>query len=501
MEAERQEDKEHFIDLQLLITALDTVSDGLIIVDQNYKILYTNVAANYLMGGIKDFFDLETWRSHFKIYSIKKKKELTDVEMPIFRAINGLKFTDYRVFVTTGHDGHGYYISCNGTPLIGKNNKIVGGVVTFRDITSNYLSERILSQERAFFKNILDLIPALVFVRGEVNDYYFTNQAFDDFRKEYAKQGGDNDLTKMSNIDEIKKHDQETFRNLKAMEFAEDLIWPDGSIRNYKTIRFPIYSQTHDKILICGVLFDITESIRSEKNLQMERLKLINASKLAAIGSLAGEIGHEINNPIAVIKSITFMLREMIEDHLLTEEILKTKLTTIDTTLERTTKIISSLKNLSRKSQTEKKEPCTLKNILHDVIDLSELKFREKDIRLDINLSDSILDHSIDCFEVQIGEVLMNLLSNAIDAVEGQEDRWVKIEIIEGAEDLIINFQDSGPGIPENLKEKIFEPYFTTKSYGKGTGLGLSISRNIMRGHGGDLYLTGRSTFVMKFPK
>lgn len=487
-------------DLNLLITALDTVSDGLLIVDTNYRILYKNVAANYLLGGINDRFEFAEWRHLYKIHDLKSRKELDVPEMPIYRAVNGLKFTDYRVYIATKNNQEGFYISCNGTPLIGDDNRIVGGVLTFRNITSSYLSERILSQERAFYKNILDLIPGLVFVRDEFGSFYFTNQEFDDLWKKYSFLIDRNEEL----IQQIREHDEEVKRELKAKEFDEVMKWVNGEERFFKTIRFPIYHQATNKVLICGIGFDVTERKQIETKLAEERLKSINASKLAAIGTLAGEIGHEINNPIAIIKSVTFLLREMIEDHSIDEDVLKQKIDSIDTVLERITSIIRSLKNLSRKGLNETKEACTIRTILADVLPLVQLKMKKNGIDLLCDLNGPAFNEQVVCYHVQLGEVLMNLLTNSADATESVSDPWVKIEASSDARHIYIRIRDNGTGVPKDICEKIFEPFFTTKDIGKGTGLGLSISKNILKAHEGDLTLEPTAigaSFVVKIPK
>jgi signal transduction histidine kinase len=488
-------------DIDLLVTALNTTSDGLMIVDTNYNILYKNVAADYMLGGIGDRFDFDDWRKQFCIRDIKTKKILKTSEMPIVRAVNGLKFNDLKVVVNSDKEKDGYYLSCNGTPLIGRNDKIIGGVLTFRNITDSYISERILAQDRAFYKNILDLIPGCVFVKDGTHNYYFTNQEFDILRRQLKDV--DPELRAKAEK-EVEEHDKDVISSLIAKDFDEDIELGNGEVKHFTTIRFPIYHQASDKVLICGIAFDITERKRIEDNLEIERLRSINASKLASIGTLAGEIGHEINNPIAVIKSITFLLREMIEDHSLTEVVLVEKINTIEATLDRISKIIKSLKNLSRKGLNEVREVCSLKHVLSDVMPLVELKLRKNGVKLSYDSSHPILEEKISCFHVQLGEVLMNLLTNASDAVEKSENPSVKMSFSESEKEILIRIQDNGTGVPLPLRDKIFEPFFTTKVLGKGTGLGLSISKNILKMHEGDLLLepseTGAS-FLIRLPK
>jgi C4-dicarboxylate-specific signal transduction histidine kinase len=111
---------------------------------------------------------------------------------------------------------------------------------------------------------------------------------------------------------------------------------------------------------------------------------------------------------------------------------------------------------------------------------------------------------SIECRESQISQVLLNLLSNAHDAVQGTEKAWIALSVKELGEHFEISVTDSGHGIPESIAQKVMKPFFTTKPLGKGTGLGLSISSNIMIDHHGELRVdttSANTRFVMTLPK
>lgn len=198
------------------------------------------------------------------------------------------------------------------------------------------------------------------------------------------------------------------------------------------------------------------------------------------------------------------MLRQMMLDKKLNGQILNDKLGIMDSTLNRIAKIIESLKNLSRKSSNELKEACSLRGILQDVVALSDLKFAHHHVKLHYDLRHPVLDNAVDCYQIQFSQVLVNVLTNAADAVMTMEDRWVEILFKEDNDFIYIQVKDSGPGIPEDLRKKIFEPFFTTKKIGEGTGLGLSISKNIMEAHGGDIQIgppEDGSNFIIKLPK
>jgi C4-dicarboxylate-specific signal transduction histidine kinase len=106
-----------------------------------------------------------------------------------------------------------------------------------------------------------------------------------------------------------------------------------------------------------------------------------------------------------------------------------------------------------------------------------------------IDNSNPLLDKKILCHRVQLSEVFINLLGNAVDAVEDVSDPCIQLDVLTESDKLIMRITDNGPGVPVEMEKKIFSPFFTTKPFGEGTGLGLSISRDIMKKHGGELVL------------
>ena len=122
-------------------------------------------------------------------------------------------------------------------------------------------------------------------------------------------------------------------------------------------------------------------------------------------------------------------------------------------------------------------------------------------IQLELSIPNEL---SIECQHVQIGQVILNLVSNSIDAIKDREEKWIKVAALDLIDFVEISVMDSGPGIPAEVADKLMTPFFTTKPAGQGTGLGLSISRRILADHGGDLRLdraANHTRFVLVIPK
>lgn len=250
-----------------------------------------------------------------------------------------------------------------------------------------------------------------------------------------------------------------------------------------------------------GIAVDISKQKNSERDLQKERDKAMESAKLASLGEMAGGISHEINNPIAVVIGKAHQILFDLEKDPVDAMSIRRHAEKIEQTCLRVTKIVKGLRSFARDAQGDPMEPTSVKTIVEDTLAFCHARFRSHGVHLDLDLSKDV---KILCRPTQISQVLLNLLNNAFDAVCNGSEKWVRIEVQESGDQVHISVIDSGHGIPDDLKIKIMQPFFTTKEVGKGTGLGLSISKGILDSHHGVLELNDKhvnTCFVMKLKK
>lgn len=246
------------------------------------------------------------------------------------------------------------------------------------------------------------------------------------------------------------------------------------------------------------------EIIKRTEELNTAQMQLVESAKLASLGQMAGSVAHEINNPLTIISSSIRTLEKAISKGTLTNELVTDNMKSMTATIGRISKIILGLRVISRESSGEDHKLVLLRDIFDDVLSLSSEKFKNHGISLEMDSRAPALDKKINCSRVQLSQVLLNLLSNAHDAIEHLENKWVRLNIAEEGTFMIIRMTDSGHGIPEEIQNKMFNPFFTSKEIGKGTGLGLSISRKIIEQHQGKLEIdtqTKNTCFVIKLPR
>jgi two-component system, NtrC family, sensor kinase len=245
-------------------------------------------------------------------------------------------------------------------------------------------------------------------------------------------------------------------------------------------------------ILITVIITRTMIKTIKKRDEQAENLnrQLMQAGKLASLGELSAGVAHEINNPLAIILTENQVIRDFIEeteglDDAFKKE-LEESLSQIDTQVQRCNLITHNLLRFARRTGS-RVEMVNLNSFLKEVVQLMEGKAKGMGVHFNINLEKDL--NPIRSDPSQLQQVLLNLITNAIDAHEGKPYGTISISTRSDFERQGVNIivADTGSGIPPENLERIFDPFFTTKPVGKGTGLGLSISHSIIKQLGGDI--------------
>jgi C4-dicarboxylate-specific signal transduction histidine kinase len=254
---------------------------------------------------------------------------------------------------------------------------------------------------------------------------------------------------------------------------------------------------------VVGIAMDITERRQMEQEREAARQRAIVSARLAALGTMAGGVAHEINNPLGIIHAMASDLKEsMARQGLPPREFVARKSQMICDTADRIARIVKSLRQISREGASDSFRPTPLADVVAQTLEICRAKFKANGV--DLLLPRAIPELNVFVREVQIAQALLNLLQNAFDAVVGQkEERWVRLEVQPVRGSAVISVSDSGPGIPSDIRSRMMEPFFTTKPVGQGVGLGLSLSKTIAQDHGGSLEYSeekGHTRFSLVLP-
>ena len=256
-----------------------------------------------------------------------------------------------------------------------------------------------------------------------------------------------------------------------------------------------IYNEEGREIASVGIFKDLRERLRIERELRDTQEALLQAEKLAAMGRLTSQIAHELNNPIYGIMNTLELLKTEIPPESKRRRIL-------ELSLSETQRLSEMLRNMLSfsKPEEEARKKININELIEGILLMMEKQMREGSIRIETDLRGD--PPEVVASTNQMRQVLLNLFKNAKEAMPRGGTLTVRTE--KQNENLLIHIQDTGTGIPDELKHKIFEAFFTTKQKVKGVGLGLSVCYGIVKDHGGDIRVESEegkgSTFTISLP-
>jgi len=246
---------------------------------------------------------------------------------------------------------------------------------------------------------------------------------------------------------------------------------------------------------------DVSEQKRLQRELDVERA--LREQRIEALAQMAGGIAHEISNPLGIIHARANDLAEVAqESESVPSEVVLGACGSMLKTSQRAMSILRGLRTFAREGSHDPMFQTSITGLIEQTVELVNPRYTTHGVSIEI--VPSVLP-SIQCREVQIGQILLNMLNNAFDAVDGagSTERWVRIVASQVGESVSIDVIDSGPGVAPEHRKHLMEPFYTTKPLGAGMGVGLSLSRVIARDHGGTLELTdvdGHTCFRLMLP-
>ncbi|MCE3009848.1 MAG: ATP-binding protein [Proteobacteria bacterium] len=250
------------------------------------------------------------------------------------------------------------------------------------------------------------------------------------------------------------------------------------------------------------LISDVTEQTQLRMELEVKRSQMIQSAKLSSLGEMAAGIAHEINNPLAIISAQAERMAAKAEKNELDQQFALEKSTKIIQTVGRIANIVRGMKNLSRNSERDQESIENLTQICLEAASLSHEKLKNLGIELVIDLPEMLL---VTGRPAELGQVVLNLISNSIDALS--DSGFPRVLRIAGKVEeriVFLEVSDNGPGISPLHVEKIMEPFFTTKEIGKGTGLGLSVAKGIAEKFRGQLIIKSLrqpTVFSLRLPE
>jgi two-component system NtrC family sensor kinase len=256
-----------------------------------------------------------------------------------------------------------------------------------------------------------------------------------------------------------------------------------------------IYDEKGRQIASVGIFKDLRERLRIERELQKMQEALLQSEKLAAMGRLTSQIAHELNNPIYGIMNTLELLKTEIPPESKRRRILELSLSEI----QRLSEMLRNMLSFS-KPEEEKRRPVKIDELIEGILLVMEKQMKESNIQVEASFDRDVPE--IMASTNQMRQVMLNILKNAKEAMPKGGTLFVRTNKKDHR--VFIHIQDTGIGIPEEIRDKIFDAFFTTKQKVKGVGLGLSVCYGIIKDHGGEIKVESEvakgTTFTISLP-
>ncbi|MEQ9619479.1 MAG: PAS domain S-box protein [Deltaproteobacteria bacterium] len=468
---------------QLLSASVNSLNSAVMVTDMNRDIIYINKAHVRTFGYLRE--------------ELKGKK--SDILYPLEDA-SGVSSKIYEALIMVGWEGERLALRKDGSafPTYEKTSVIkdeggrqIGIVSVIDDITKQKRLQQALKESEERYRTFVETAKSAIIAVNEEGKIILFNPAAKEIFGYEKEEILDREFSSLfpDRYQEIISSEIGNGRGSAAVYFVESASELAGL--NKEGEEFPVdISLSTCKIegqsILTAIIFDITE----RKNLEEQ---VLQSAKLAAVGELISGVTHEVNNPLAVVIGYAEML---LSEQDMNNEESREAIKSIHGEAERARKVIQNLLSFARKHSPEK-EVIEINDILEKTLGLTEYELKKHSVKvikeLDPDLPDTVGDPN------QLQQVFLNLIINSQHAMmETGDDRQltvrtkVKEKQSPGKPGMIpvieISFEDNGPGIPEKIMKKIFDPFYTTKDKGKGTGLGLSVSFGIIKEHGGEIY-------------
>ena len=412
--------------------------------------------------------------------------------------------TEYSEIKKSGKPGNTYYLATSTPPRQGADNELAYFIMTIQDITAHKIAEDELHRLNEFNREIIENAPVAIFTVNKQGEFSSVNPALAVMSGLGEKAGekllGFNWLKNPYTIKcGLAQYIREALEGkpFQLWDFPFITYWGAPQYIYFKGV--PMRGKDGNVEGLLCIIEDTTEFVRT-------RAQLTQEAKMSFVGRLAAGIAHELNNPLATITANAELAKELIENISGDPEDesdlgeLKEYIDTIEEQAYRCTRTIKNLLEVTRKKDFGANN-INFNDFISEV--LNQINFKKMKVKLIKEILPDLPEINGD--PEALRQVFLNVINNAVDAVEGTENAtiWIKT-MLKNDNRLEAAIEDNGIGIPEDMAELIFEPFFTTKEPKKGMGLGLTLCYDFLQRMGGSIEVQqrprGGSVFRITLP-
>lgn len=471
----------------MLVEVIDALADGLAIFDEQERLVACNAAFRRINAPIEDLL-LPGTAWNILLHESLVRGMITS------RLRDRLQWMEARVADGDRQIAPLEFVTPAGSILeVSLRNTANGGfLITQRDVTARRRYEESEREADMLLRKVLEACPANV-VMSRVGDGQIL------YRSPAATELLGTGLESSGHF--ASREERADFVTALLPEGrVDDMpvmgVRPDGS--HFPCLISARLIEYRGEEVVVSSTVDISKEIALRKTLAEQREQIFQSEKMSALGELLAGVAHELNNPLSVVVGHALMMREEVTNPEITRRIEK-----ISTAAERCSGIVKSFLAMARQ-QPVRLEPMDMRATLAQVVDLLEQSDRAMHAVIRLDLPEALPEVQGD--PQQLAQVIINLVINAWQAIRdsGTGDTIRISAHHDPATDMLeLRVADNGPGIPKEIRSRIFDPLFTTKEAGKGTGIGLAFCHRVVTAHSGEIRLVsseGGATFAVRLP-
>ena len=497
-----------------LETLLDNITDSVVAVDPDGRRgFYNNAYARLFLGEVrgKVWEDFNQLYGGFDVFDADGAP-IADEQRPVRRILRGETISETEIHATVRATGRRYCLIYNGQPVRDAVGRVELAVITMRDVTEQQRTLAALAASEARLHAIIESLDegVVAYAPGE-DSARFANSAF---QRLFAPPGQPTptfatpeEAFETYDLSDAAGHvltlaERPVIRLLRG-ERVDHLPlrvrFRDGRELDVVYRGEPVFDADGNVKLAVLAVRDVTQQLRAEADLATLQQELIHVSRVSALGTMAGSLAHELNQPLTAVANYATAARMMLAEP---EAIDKAReaLGHVATEALRAGQIVNRLRRFITKGEVER-QPVSLDGIVREALAIAHHDAASHGLLIKMKLDPSV-DAAI-ADRIQLQQVIFNLVRNAVEAMSGQAAGELTIGSRPAGDNVELLIADRGPGLPLEVEKHLFEPFITTKE--GGMGIGLPICRSIMRAHDGDIRAErrpgGGTVFILTLPR
>lgn len=493
---------------------LDNITDGVIAVEPGGRGFYNKAYAKLFLDGL----ECNAWRDLTELASVFEMADadgqlLPDEQRPIRCLLRGETIEEREIRATVRATGRTYRVIYSGQPVRGADGNIELAVLTMRDVTEQYRTLDALRASEARLQAIIESLEegVVAYAPGDPNGG-FVNSSFrrmvapDDPQRRVFKrvEEGLNTFELIDNDGNFLTPEQRPMPRLLRGERIEHLAarvrFHDGREMDVVCRGEPVFDADGKVKLAILAVRDVTRQHKAEADLATLQQQLIHVSRVSAMGTMAGSLAHELNQPLAAVANYAAAAKMMLARRDPPLGKVSEALGFVTDEAVRAGQIVNSLRRFITKGEVDR-QPASLAAVVREALAIAHSAPAAEGLHVKLKLDPQADAVVVD--RIQMQQVIFNLVRNAVEAMVGGANGELTIASRMAGDDIELLIADHGPGLPPEVEQHLFEPFVTTKE--AGMGIGLPICRSIMRAHGGDIRAearpTGGTVFILTLPR